>query len=156
MRQARSLMADFLIDCYFNSFCWQKEFCDSALCRIAQSSDSALCRIAQSSNSALCHIALSFKKSFICDSVLCHLVQISSQKFSCRLRAMRHSSESTHIREFLCKFSTICKIYLTRWSVTQVGLIDEKNWGSKISWDCPINLLPGTDFSFYLKGNSRL
>jgi hypothetical protein len=53
---------------------------------------------------------------------------------------MRHSAESTHFREFLSEFATICKIILTCWSVTQVGLIHEKNRGSKISCDCPFNI----------------
>ena len=28
---------------------------------------------------------------------------------------------------------------LTRWSVAQASSNDEKNWGSKISLDCPFN-----------------
>jgi hypothetical protein len=35
-----------------------------------------------------------FKKSFIYDSALCNSMWNSSPKFSCRLRAMRHSAES--------------------------------------------------------------
>jgi hypothetical protein len=45
----------------------------------------------------------------------------------------------TYICEFLCEFGTICKNDLTHSSVTEVGLIDEKNRGPKISWNCPFN-----------------
>jgi hypothetical protein len=40
---------------------------------------------------------------------------------------------------FLCEFSTMCKNYLTRKSVTQLGLIGEGYRLSKISRDCPFN-----------------
>jgi hypothetical protein len=43
---------------------------------------------------------------------------------------MLHSAESfIYIRKFICKFATRCKNDLTRLSVAQVGLIDEKNQG---------------------------
>jgi hypothetical protein len=63
----------------------QKNF---TLCRTARSSDSPLCGIAQSRFSFT-------NKSFICDSALCNSMWNSSQQFFCRLRAMRHSGEST-------------------------------------------------------------
>jgi hypothetical protein len=51
---------------------------------------------------------------------------------------MRHSAESTHIREFLCEFATIYTNILTRLSVTQVGLIDEKAQGLKSRKTVPL------------------
>jgi hypothetical protein len=110
-------------------------------CAAQRGVNSALCRIAGSRDSVLCHIARSLKKSFICDSALRHLVWNSSQKFSCRLCTMRHSAESTNFREFLCEFTTICKNILTRWSVTQVGLIHEKTKGRKSRETVPLRSL---------------
>jgi hypothetical protein len=81
-----------------------------------------LCGIARSRDSTLCGIGRS------------------------RLRTMPHRAElsgiarSQHLRKFLCEFATICKNILTRWSVTQVGMIHEKNQWSKISWDCHFKL----------------
>ena len=39
--------------------------------------------------------------------------------------------------EYLGENEAKNKNILTRWSVAQAGLNDEKNWGSKISLDCP-------------------
>jgi hypothetical protein len=98
---------------------------------------------------SLCEIQV---KNFLADSALCGAAgsllramphsresRLRTMPYSAelRLRALRHSAESTHFREFLCEFTTICKTILTRWSLTQVGLIHEKNRGSKISWGCP-------------------
>jgi hypothetical protein len=44
---------------------------------------------------AMPHSAAFLTKIFICDSALCHQVWNSRQIFSCRLRAIRHSGEST-------------------------------------------------------------
>jgi hypothetical protein len=112
---------------------------ENRLRAMPHSAEFRLCAMPHStgSDSALCGKARSFKKVFICDSALCDLVWNSSQQFSCRLRAMGHSAGSTYIREFHCEFATIRKNILTRWSVTQVRFIHEKNRGSKISWNCP-------------------
>ena len=39
--------------------------------------------------------------------------------------------------EYLGENETKNKTILTHWSVGQAGSNDEKNWGSKISLDCP-------------------
>ena len=39
--------------------------------------------------------------------------------------------------EYLGENETKKKTILTHWSVAQAGSNDEKNWGSKISLDCP-------------------
>jgi hypothetical protein len=114
--------------------------------------ESSLCAMLHSTESWLCtmpHSAEFFIYNFICDSALCNLGLNSSQKFSCwlhalphsaelRLQAMRHSAESTHICEFLCEFTTICKNILTRWSVNQVGLIFEKTESAKSRETVPL------------------
>jgi hypothetical protein len=79
--------------------------------------DSVLCHIAESHDSALCRIVGSH------DSALCGMARSCDSK--------------SYIRKYLYEFATICKNILTRWSVTQVGLIHEKTRGLKISWDCP-------------------
>jgi hypothetical protein len=59
MGQARSPMTDFLIDCYFNSFCnGRKNFVSTPR---------------QKKLRAMPHSA-ELKKKFVCDSALCHLV----------------------------------------------------------------------------------
>jgi hypothetical protein len=42
--------------------------------------------------------------------------------------------------EYLREFEAICKKALTRESGAQVGLFDEINQRSKISWHCPFNI----------------
>jgi hypothetical protein len=102
-------------------------------------------------NSALCHCEIHVE-NFLAGSALCgaagiqlHAMPHSRESWlhamphcaELRLRAMRRSAGSTYIREYLLEFATICKNILTCLSVTQVGLIHEKNKRSKNSWDCP-------------------
>jgi hypothetical protein len=138
MGQARSLMTNFWIDFYFNSYCRNRKNLVLTL-RYAKK----LCAMWHGAKSRLSSMLIAQS----CDSALCHLVWNSSQKFSCQLRAMPqsaelqlhallHSGESTYVCKFTYEFSTICKNILTRSSVTQVGLTNEKIWRSKILWDC--------------------
>jgi hypothetical protein len=83
MGQARSPTTDFLKDCYFNGFCkGRKNFVPTP-------------RYAKKLR-AMLHSAESifaFKKKFY---LRLRAMQLnSSQKFACRLRAMRHSGELT-------------------------------------------------------------
>jgi hypothetical protein len=96
-----------------------------------------------------------FKISFICDSALCHLLWNSSQKFSCRLRAMRHSGESTprygdraelRLRAMQHSAESIFVVESNRIELESIcktvfrgprGTVWRKNQSSKISWDCP-------------------
>ena len=41
--------------------------------------------------------------------------------------------------EYLGENDTKKENIITHWSVAQAGSNDEKNWGSKISFDCPFN-----------------
>jgi hypothetical protein len=50
---------------------------------------------------------------------------------------MRHSAESIFIIEYLREYEFIFETVLAHESGGLGVLIDEKNWGSKISWDCP-------------------
>ena len=42
--------------------------------------------------------------------------------------------------EYLGENETEFENILTHWSVAQAGSNDEKNWGSKISLDCPFKI----------------
>ena len=42
--------------------------------------------------------------------------------------------------EYLGENETKNQTVLTHWSVAQAGSNDEKNWGSKISLDCPFKV----------------
>jgi hypothetical protein len=52
---------------------------------------------------------------------------------------MQHSAESIFIIEYLREYKFIFKTALAHESGGPGVLIDEKNWGSKISWHCPFN-----------------
>jgi hypothetical protein len=56
-----------------------------------------------------------------------------------RLRAMPHSAESTHFREFLREFATICKNILTHWSVPKWDWFVKKTKGWKSCETLPLN-----------------
>jgi hypothetical protein len=66
----------------------------------------------------------------------------SSQKLSCRLRAMQHSAESSFVVEFN-RIAPRIRIYMQNrfrpWIKGPRGTFNEKNRGSKISWYCPFN-----------------
>jgi hypothetical protein len=100
------------------------------------------------------------KKSFICDSAICHLVWNSSQKFPCHLRAMWHrgnqlcaiphcgksqirtmwhSAKSIFVVESN-RISLRIRIYIQTHFSPLYRLI-KKNRGSKISWNCPFYIL---------------
>jgi hypothetical protein len=111
---------------------------------------------------------------------LCHLVWNSSQKFSCRLRAMYHSGESTpphcgksRLRamppraELRSRFSssnritpririyTVCKTVLVHESGGPVVQFDEKNRGRKSHETVPLNNFYG-GFQIFLKTRAHL
>jgi hypothetical protein len=50
-----------------------------------------------------------------------------------------HSAESIFIIEYLREYEFIFETALAHESGGPGVLIDEKNWGSKISWHCPFN-----------------
>ena len=58
----------------------------------------------------------------------------TAQNLTLRSIILRGTSEKL---EYLGKNETKNKKNLTYWSVAQAGSNDEKNWGSKISLDCP-------------------
>jgi hypothetical protein len=84
MRQARSPMAEFFINCYFNDLSFVRT---ERIFFLTLSYAKKL--------NAMRHSAELKKSSFFCNSTLYHLVWNSSQKFSCQLRAMRHIGELT-------------------------------------------------------------
>jgi hypothetical protein len=94
MRQVRSHMADFLIDCHFNSFCkGRKTFFSPISCYAKKLCYSALCSIAKSSDSALCGIVWSLK---IFLPTPRYAAQRGVDMWHCgesRLRAMWHNAE---------------------------------------------------------------
>jgi hypothetical protein len=54
---------------------------------------------------------------------------------------------NSNVVDFLGEYEAICGTALGRESWPNVGLIDEKNRGSKISWHCPFNsILFGENF----------
>jgi hypothetical protein len=81
MGQARSPMADFLIDCYFNGFCKGRYNFVSTPCDAKKLHDSKLCHITQSCDSGLCRILLSSDSKQ-------HSTEIFKNMFYLRLRAM--------------------------------------------------------------------
>jgi hypothetical protein len=110
-------MTDFLKDCYFNGFCKGRK-------NVVPTP-----RYAKKLRT-MPHSRFSFlKKSFICDSMLCNSMWNSSQKFSGRLCAMRHSAESIFIVEYLREFESICKIVLTHESGGPGVQFNEKTEG---------------------------
>jgi hypothetical protein len=66
-----------------------------------------------------------------------------------RLQAMQHSAESIFIIEHLREYEFIFETALTHESGGPGESIDEKNWGSKISWHCPFKFVQ--NFSFNTK-----
>jgi hypothetical protein len=53
---------------------------------------------------------------------------------------------NSNIIDFLGEYESICETALGRESGPQVGLIDEKNRGSKISCNCPFKWIAKSDF----------
>jgi hypothetical protein len=103
--KVNSPMDDFLLDCCFNAV-YESHVCriDSALCQI----DSVLYRIAQSvefkkihPRLLAMHFNVKFKSKF--SGQLCAM----RHSTELRLRAMPHSAELTHIREYLGEIETI-------------------------------------------------
>jgi hypothetical protein len=96
-----------------------------------------------------CGMARSWKKSFICDSALCHSVKFKSNIF---LPTPHYAAQRGGDSVLCCIarnqhiFATICRTILTRWSVTQVGLINEKTEGQKSRETVPLGSKwhPGT------------
>ena len=58
----------------------------------------------------------------------------TTQNLTLRSIILRGDSEKF---EYLSEDETKNENILTHWSVAQAGSNDEKNWGSKISLDCP-------------------
>jgi hypothetical protein len=71
------------------------------------------------------------------------MASVKAERLFFRLSAMPKNSaicgiaRSQHIFANFSGIRNHMQNYLTRWSVTQVGLIHEKNRWSKISWDFP-------------------
>ena len=59
----------------------------------------------------------------------------TTQNLTLRSMILRRTSEK--LGKYLGENEMKNENILTHWSVAQAGLNDEKNWGSKISLDCP-------------------
>ena len=62
------------------------------------------------------------------------LKRIRKSHLTQRSKILRGTSKKF---EYLGEYETEFENILTHWSVAQAGSNDEKNWGSKISLDCP-------------------